>query len=128
MKLLLDTHAFLWLVEGNSRLGRKASTVVADPSNELFLSVASIWELAIKVGNGRLVLSEPLASFVSKWTATYQLSQMPVLSAHAVTVTTLAPHHRDPFDRLLIARALAEDMVLMSGDAKFMAYGVPILW
>lgn len=73
MKLLLDTHTFLWLVDGNSSLSVKAQTALADPLNPLFLSVASVWEMAIKVGNGKLRLSEPLDDFVGNWTGTYQL-------------------------------------------------------
>ena len=73
MKLLLDTHAFLWLVEGSPNLSTAAWVALGDPANELVLSVASVWELAIKTGNKKLVLSDPLDAFVGKWTATYQL-------------------------------------------------------
>lgn len=128
MKLLLDTHAFLWLVEGSPSLSAAAGAALADPLHDLFLSVASVWELAIKVGNGKLTLTDPLDAFVGKWMASYQLDHLPVQTPHALSVATLPGYHRDPFDRLLIAQARIEGMTLVSGDSKFAAYSVPILW
>jgi PIN domain nuclease of toxin-antitoxin system len=128
MKLLLDTHTFLWLVEGSPKLSPAAQAALADPANELFLSVASVWELAIKIGNTKITLSEPLDVFVGKWTVTYQLALLPIDTPHALAVLGLPNHHRDPFDRMLIAQSLVERMTLVSGDAKFAPYSVPILW
>ncbi len=105
MRPLLDTHTFLWLVEGSANLSAAAKTALADPANDLFLSAASVWELAIKIGNKKLALSDTLDVFVAKWTAAYQLAPLPVQFGHAQTVVTLPPHHKDPFDRLLIAQA-----------------------
>ena len=78
MKLLLDTHTFLWLVEGSPNLSTAAQAALADPANQLFLSVASVWELAIKIGNKKLALSDPLDSFIGKWTVTYQIAMLPI--------------------------------------------------
>ena len=128
MKLLLDTHAFLWLVEGSPHLSAAARAALADPANELYLSVASVWELAIKTGNKKLTLSDPLDSFVGKWALTYQLALLPINTPHALAVAGLPDHHRDPFDRMLIVQALVEGMTLVSADAKFAPYPVPILW
>jgi PIN domain nuclease of toxin-antitoxin system len=128
VKLLLDTHAFLWLVEGSPNLSQAAQAALTDPLNELFLSVASAWEMAIKISNGKLRLSEPLDRFIAKWTATYLLEQVPIQMTHAVAVAALLPHHRDPFDRLLIAQSQIEGMQLVSGDGKFAPYGIPIVW
>lgn len=128
MRLLLDTHTFLWLVEGNSRLSASARAALFDPLNELSLSVASVWELAIKTGNGKLTLSDPLDVFVGKWAPAYQLDQLAVEGRHALVVATLPNHHRDPFDRLLLAQAHVEGMTLVSGDGKLTAYGIPVLW
>ena len=128
MKLLLDTHTFLWLVEGSPNLSATAEEALTDPSNDLFLSAASAWELAIKIGNGKLMLRGSLEDFVLKWTAAYQLAQVPVEVSHAIAVAKLANHHRDPFDRLLIAQAQIEAMTLVSGDAKLSLYGVSVLW
>src|SRR6516225_1627009 len=128
MKLLLDTHTFLWLVEGSPHLSAAARAALADPANELYLSVASVWELAIKTGNKKLTLSDPLDSFVGKWALTYQLALLPINTPHALAVAGLPDHHRDPFDRMLIVQALVEGMTLVSADAKFAPYPVPILW
>jgi PIN domain nuclease of toxin-antitoxin system len=128
MKLLLDTHTFLWLVEGSPNLSKVAQAALAAPANELFLSVASVWELAIKTGNKKLALSDPLDAFVGKWTVTYQIASLSIDTPHALAVVGLSDHHRDPFDRILIAQALVEGMTLVSADAKFAPYSVPILW
>lgn len=128
MKCLLDTHTFLWLVEGNPRLSAAARGALANPANELFFSVASVWELAIKTGNKKLTLIDPLDVYVSKWTATYQLALLPVDAPHALAVARLPAHHNDPFDRVMIATAQVEGMTLLTADAKFAPYSVPILW
>ena len=128
MRLLLDTHTFLWLVDGSPNLSAAANAALADPTNQLFLSVASIWELAIKTGNQKLVLSDTLDVFVGKWTAAYQLARLPIDTPHALAVVALPNHHRDPFDRMLIAQALVEGMTLVSADAKFKPYSVPVIW
>ena len=128
MKLLLDTHTFLWLVEGSPKLSATATAALADPVNELFLSVASVWELAIKTGNKKLALSDPLDVYVARWTPVYQLDLLPILSSHALGVSGLPDFHSDPFDRMLISQSQVEGMTLVSRDTKFASYGLPILW
>jgi PIN domain nuclease of toxin-antitoxin system len=128
MRLLLDTHAFLWLVEGSPNLSAAARAVLADPANDVYLSAASVWELAIKVGNKKLTLSDTLDVFVPKWTAAYQLDALPVRFIHVYGVLGLPAHHKDPFDRLLVAQAMVEGMRLLTSDSKFAPYGVPIVW
>lgn len=128
MKLLLDTHAFLWLVEGAPILTAAARTALADPANSLHLSAASVWELAIKTSNKKLLLAEPLDTYVRKWQLTYQIMPLPIEEAHALAVAKLADHHRDPFDRMLLAQAMVEAMTVVSADPKFSLYSVPVLW
>jgi PIN domain nuclease of toxin-antitoxin system len=130
MKLLLDTHTFLWLVVGSPHLSAAAQVALADPANELFLSVASVWELAIKTSRPKqqLKLTDPLDVYLAKWTAIYQLNLLPIQSPHALHVVRLQDHHRDPFDRILIAQAVVEGMTLVSGDGRFASYPVTILW
>jgi PIN domain nuclease of toxin-antitoxin system len=128
MRLLLDTHTFLWLVEGSPNLSAAAKAALADPANDLFLSAASVWELAIKIGNNKLSLSDPLDVYVAKWTAAYQLGPLPVQFGHAQAVANLPAHHKDPFDRLLIAQAVHEGMSVVTSDGKFAPYGVPVVW
>jgi len=130
MRLLLDTHAFLWLVEGNSSLSSAAQAAFEDPANALFLSVASVWELSIKTSrtNPPLRLSDPIDQFVAKWTAAYHIQVLPIDLPHALHVAGLPHHHSDPFDRLLIAQADVEAMTLVSADRKFASYSIPLLW
>ena len=128
MKLLLDTHTFLWLVEGNPKLTSAANTALADSQNELFLSIASIWELAIKVNTGKLALSATLDIYVDQWMQTYLIQELAVSKLHAVATTKLPQLHRDPFDRMLIAQSISEQMTLVSGDSQIAAYQVNVIW
>jgi PIN domain nuclease of toxin-antitoxin system len=128
MRLLLDTHAFLWLVEGSPNLSAAAQAALADTANDVYLSAASVWELAIKVGNKKLTLSDSLDVFVPKWTATYHLDTLPVRFIHVYRTVDLPAHHKDPFDRLLIAQAMVEGMGLLTSDTKFTPYSVSIVW
>jgi PIN domain nuclease of toxin-antitoxin system len=130
MKLLLHTHTFLWLVDGNPNLSSMAQAALCDPANALFLSVASVWELAIKTSrtNPQLKLSEPLDQYVAKWTAAYQIQVLPIDLPHALNVTGLPHHHSDPFDRLLISQTEIEAMAMVSADSKFTSYSIPVLW
>ena len=128
MKFFLDTHTFLWLVDGDARLSTVAAQAIADQHNELFLSVASIWELAIKSSLGKITLRDPLDVFVTTWTDAYQIQVMAILARHAIAVATLPFNHSDPFDRLLIAQAMTENMTLLSSDRRLHDYGVQIAW
>ncbi len=128
MKLLLDAHTFLWLVEGNSNLSATAQSALADPAHDLHLSVASDWELAIKTAIKKLVLNEPLDEFVGKWTVRYQLALLSIETPHALAIAGLPDHHRDPFDRMLIAQAMVVGMAVVTADPKFAPYSVPVLW
>jgi len=102
MKLLLDAHTLLWLVAGDPKLSNQAKASIADPANDLFLSVGSIWELAIKTSKPKqkLGLSEPLKTYITRWTTTYQINVLAIEFPHALKVAELADHHRNPFDRI----------------------------
>jgi PIN domain nuclease of toxin-antitoxin system len=130
MRLLLDTHTLLWLVDGSPSLSATAQKALTDPGNDLFVSVASIWELAIKTTKPKqpLVLNDPLDVYLAKWIPVYQLSVLPIQQAHALELLTLPDHHRDPFDRILIAQTISERMTLVSADSKFVAYLISIIW
>jgi len=130
VKLLLDTHTFLWLAEGNPNLSRTAEAALLDPSDDLFLSVATVWELAIKTTNPKqqLVFADPLDLYLARWSQAYQLTELPIRSHHALYLAGLPGYHRDPFDRILISQAVVEGMTLVSIDGKFAAYPVSLLW
>jgi PIN domain nuclease of toxin-antitoxin system len=128
MKLLLDTHVFLWFIAGAPQLSAIARQLIEDPNNEPFLSVGSVWEMAIKVNLGKLTLSQPFDNLIPQQ---IQLNgiQLPDLHLnHAAVVATLPFHHRDPFDRLLIAQAMVEQIPIVSADTAFDAYGVQRMW
>ncbi|MBI1321944.1 PIN domain-containing protein [bacterium] len=128
MKLLLDTHAFLWFVEGSDRISRAASAAIADPKNELFLSVASIWEMAIKIGKRKLVLDPDLETYIDTWTREYSIKVMPIEARHTFFTSTMNGEHGDPFDRMLVSQAILENMMLVSGDRIMPEYPVSIVW
>lgn len=127
MRLLLDTHAFLWFVTGDAQLSRGARRALEAADNELILSAASVWELAIKAGLGRLTLPGSVATYVAE-KVEQGLRVLSVDWTHAAAVEKLPPHHRDPFDRLLAAQALLENLPLVTGDRAFRAYGVKVVW
>ena len=128
MKLLLDTHAFLWWIGDDARLSVPAREAIADPGNEVSVSVASAWELAIKTGLGRFEPDGDLGPFIEDQIRLNAFSVLPVKLEHAVSVSSLPAHHRDPFDRLLVAQAAAEGMTLVSRDPQLRKYDAPTLW
>jgi PIN domain nuclease of toxin-antitoxin system len=130
MRLLLDTHTLLWLVDGHPNLSGPARSALMDPENDLFISVASIWELAIKTTkpNQPLILNDPIDIYLAKWLPVYQLTVLPILQLHALELLTLPDHHRDPFDRILIAQARQENMTVVTADGKFADYPITIIW
>ena len=125
---LLDTHAFLWWVDDAPQIPLAARAVIADPGNECFLSVASCWEMAIKASLGKLELARPVAVFVAEQLAANDFRLLNVELKHVGLVEKLPFHHRDPFDRLLVAQAKAERLTLLSADAELARYGVRVLW
>lgn len=128
MRVLLDTHVFLWWAEGARALPAKARAVIANADNECLLSMASAWELAIKAGLGKLKLSLPVKRFVVENVAANGFRMLEIGVAHVGRVETLAPHHGDPFDRLLIAQALEEKLAVVTADPVFGKYGVKRIW
>jgi PIN domain nuclease of toxin-antitoxin system len=130
MQVLLDTHAFLWFAEGDPKLSAPARGVIEDAARVKLVSVASIWEMAIKIRLGKLSVSSPFThEFVSAQLEKYGFVLHPITVEHSVRVATLDLHHRDPFDRLLVAQCLVDDMPILSADAAFDGYqNVRRLW
>ena len=127
MNLLLDTHAFLWFVAGDERLSARARRAMEAEDAELFLSAVSIWEMAIKSSLGRLTLPAPLDEYIAE-KLEHGFRVLPIDWMHAAAVEKMPFHHRDPFDRLLVAQAAAEGMPLVSADPEFRAYKVKVIW
>ena len=128
MRYLLDTVVWLWSVWEPDRISRKADEVMRDLDQEIFLSAVTAWEVAIKAGSGKMVLPEAPTTYVPRRMAEQGLRPLPVSHQHALAVFTLPHHHRDPFDRLLIAQAKTENLVLISSDKVFEQYDVQLLW
>lgn len=127
MRLLLDTQALLWFFAGDERMGAAARAALQDPASEVHLSAASVWEMAIKAGLGKLNIDVPVERYVREKIC-QGLRPLPVDCHHAAAVQGLPPHHSDPFDRLLAAQAMLEDLTLVSGDRIFKSYKVKLLW
>lgn len=128
MRILLDTHTFLWWVLRSPNLSEAATEAIADRRNEVLLSAASVWELMIKASRGKIQLDPDPLSFVRQQVALNGFVPLPVTLEHAMGVYALPHHHGDPFDRLLVAQALAEDAPLVTADRRLDAYPATILW
>ncbi len=128
MKYLLDTSVWLWSLGGSDRINAEGLQVLAGGRDDLYLSAASSWEIAIKSAIGRLRLPEPVAIYVPKRMAAQGIRPLPISHAHALAVAELPRHHNDPFDRLIIAQAQAEEMAIMTADRAFRRYQVSLLW
>ena len=128
MRVLLDTHAFLWWVEDAPALSKKVKAVIGDPDNECLLSLASCWEMAIKLSLGKLRLPGAIERFIPEQLAANAFRQLAIDLRHVARVAVLPFHHRDPFDRLLAAQALEERCVIVSADPVFTKYGVNRVW
>lgn len=124
MNLLLDTHVFLWFIMGSPNLSADARALIEDDANRKFISVASLWEIAIKSSIGKLTLSAPFDKLIPQQLSVNGFELLPIELAHLAAVTTLPFHHRDPFDRLLIAQATVEKMPIVTIDSAFEAYSV----
>lgn len=125
---LLDTHAFLWFINGDSQLSVKARELIEEFSDPAVLSVASLWEIAIKVSSGKLNMAEPFDILIPQQMTVNRIRALDILLPHLTEVVQLPFHHRDPFDRLLIAQAIVEKIPIVSRDKAFDAYGVTRLW
>lgn len=131
MRALLDTSVFLWAIDEVERLSPAAREAIEDPDSELFLSTASVWEILLKAGKGKLLQdlsTEQQVLFVRTHISNLQLDILAVEIAHVLALATLPALHRDPFDRLLLSQARAENLVLITGDDGIRAYGDGILW
>ncbi len=124
--VLIDTHALLWWIAGDKQLSAKAHQAIA--TGDCYFSMAGCWETAIKVGLERLGLDRPLAQFFKEELTANGIALLPIEFRHVMRVAQLPFHHRDPFDRLLIAQAMEEDFALVSRDSHFDAYGVNRIW
>ena len=128
VKALLDTHIFLWWITDDPRLSGRVREIVADGRNELFLSAASGWEIAIKARLGRLEVPRDLERFLTEQLSRNSIRTLPIYLNHTVHTYILPDHHRDPFDRLLVSQALLEKLSVLSVDPQVALYPVEVVW
>jgi PIN domain nuclease of toxin-antitoxin system len=128
MRHLIDTQAVIWYVDQDHLLNPKAHAAITDPANDLLLSAASVWEIAIKVGLGKLTLSLPYRQWMNKAMADLGLAVLPITVDYAEVQSGLPRHHGDPFDRLIVAQAIVEGVPIISSDSQLDAYGVTRIW
>ncbi len=128
MKILLDTHAFLWFVEGSNKLSQTANSLLTEANHELFLSIASIWEMQIKISIGKLKLEASLSEVIANQREINDVQILVVELEHIWQLDNLPLHHKDPFDRMLIAQAITENIPIMSIDSVFGKYSVQTIW
>lgn len=128
MKYLLDTHTFLWWIGNDDRLSDTARDAITDAGNDVFFSVASAWEMAIKTGSGKLSVDSELAGFLKRHLHKNDFSVLPIALSHSLQIVRLPLHHRDPFDRMLVAQAQVEKARLITKDPEIAKYAVNICW
>ena len=128
MNYLLDTHGLIWFLTGDAQLSGNARTLIENEENRIFISIASLWEMAIKFSLGKLNLGKPFEIMFPQELDMNSIEILPITVEHLKTVCILALHHRDPFDRLLVAQALAEKWSIISADAALDAYGIIRVW
>jgi PIN domain nuclease of toxin-antitoxin system len=128
VKFLLDTHVLIWFIMGNTRLPASLRTVIETVENQRLVSVASLWEIAIKMSLGKLDMGAPFEQLIPGQLIANRMEILPISVAHLYQVAQLPFHHRDPFDRLLIAQSLSEKLPILSRDATFDHYAVQRIW
>jgi PIN domain nuclease of toxin-antitoxin system len=124
VRVLIDTHIFIWYIQNSDRLPNSVAALINDGRNDILFSVASIWEMAIKQSTGKLNIGLPYSSFIEEQMRLNNMELLAIRLEHIELVTKLPFHHRDPFDRLLIAQAMVEDIIIVSDDSAFSLYPV----
>jgi PIN domain nuclease of toxin-antitoxin system len=127
-RALLDTHSFIWFIGGSERLSARARALIEERENTMLVSVASLWEIAIKQGIGKLALDRPFAELIPEQLERQQIGVLGIDLHHLAELVLLPRHHRDPFDRLIAAQAIVERLPVISVDPALDAYGVQRLW
>lgn len=128
MRALLDTHAFLWWISDSSRLSKRAYEFIEKPSNTIYLSSVSFWEISIKSTLGSIQFPKKMESFIAEQISINSFEPLSINISHAVNIRDLPQHHKDPFDRMLISQSQIEDMPLITGDKLISKYKIELIW
>jgi PIN domain nuclease of toxin-antitoxin system len=128
VRVLLDTHAFLWAITDNRKLSSRARDVFTSPSNELFLSVSGVWEIMQKAQIGKLPLPSPAGAYLTEHLVKTNVQVFPIRLNHVLRLEFLPRHHRDPFDRILVAQSIEENLPILTADPLLKNYSVTLIW
>jgi PIN domain nuclease of toxin-antitoxin system len=128
MRVLIDSHALIWYVDQDNLLSPASHAAISDPTNDLLLSAGSIWEIGIKVGLGKLILTEPFKPWMNQAISDLDVTVLPLTVEYVDVQSNLPRHHGDPFDRLIVAQAIIEQVSIISADANLDAYGITRIW
>ena len=128
MRVLVDTHAFIWALTNDRRLSKRAKRILTSDTDELVLSLVSLWEIAIKIKTGKLTAVGSSVSYLRDEMTTYGMELLPIRYEHILQLEALPSHHGDPFDRLLIAQATTESIPILTSDDRFTLYDIPLIW
>ena len=128
MRVLIDSHALIWYVDQDNLLSSASHAAISDPTNDLLLSAGSIWEIGIKVGLGKLVLTQPFKSWMNQAISDLDVTVLPLSVEYVDVQSNLRRHHGDPFDRLIVAQAIVEQVPIISADVNLDAYGITRVW
>jgi len=128
MRALLDTHAFLWWISDDARLSDRCRAIISSGVNEILFSAVSAWEIAVKVGIGRLAVPGDLENYTMEQVSRNRFEVLPISISHALRVSRLPNHHKDPFDRMLVAQAQVEKVTILTSDAQIARYPIRVTW
>ena len=128
MRLLLDTHTLLWYAMGDQRIGHKAKSLIDDLDNEAYISIAALWEIAIKYSIGKLELPQPFEPYIAWLLEQIQVEVLSISLQDINIVSKLQLHHRDPFDRIMVAQAYNQELLFLSRDSKVDQYDIQVIW
>lgn len=128
MRVLIDSHALIWYVDQDKLLSIDSHAAISDPANDLLLSAGSIWEIGIKIGLGKLLLTEPFKLWMNQAISDLHVTVLPLTVEYVDVQSNLPKHHGDPFDRLIVAQAIVEQVSIISGDSNLDAYGITRIW
>jgi PIN domain nuclease of toxin-antitoxin system len=128
MRILIDSHVLIWYVDQDNRLSPASHAAISDPTNDLLLSAGSIWEIGIKLGLGKIILTQPFKPWMNQAISDLDVTVLPLSVEYVDVQSNLPRHHGDPFDRLIVAQAIVEQVSIISADANLDAYGVIRIW
>ena len=128
MRILIDSHVLIWYVDQDNLLSPASHAAISDPTNDLLLSAGSIWEIGIKLGLGKIILTQPFKPWINQAISDLDVTVLPLNVAYVDVQANLPRHHGDPFDRLIVAQAIAEQVSIISADANLDAYGIIRIW